>query len=380
MSEIKVNSVKGVGATDAAITINNSDGTCTAKLTNRQTKNLIGNGAMNISQRGTSLTGTGYLIDRFRIATSGYDEFPTQAQVDVAEGTTPFQAGFSKAARITNGNQTGGAGADDILTYMTKIEAQDMRLSGWNYKSSSSDITLSFYVKSSVAQNFYFNLLTRDGTIQNYVMETGVLVADTWTKVTKTISGNSNLTFDNDNDEGFRVEWSLFRGTNLTGPRPLNAWAALDTSTRTPDSTATWYNTNDATFELTGVQLEVGSIATDYRHITPAIELEMCKRYFQKAGARHCGATEGTTQFRILTPLEPPMRASPTVTVRSGGKFNTRYAGDTTITNPTLSSPRAEARGVWTGITTSGRTAGIPIYGRMLQGDLGDFLACDSEI
>ena len=73
MSEIKVNSVKGVGATDAAITINNSDGTCTANITNRSNRNVIINGAMHVNQRsshGTAVTATGdnqYLtVDRFK--------------------------------------------------------------------------------------------------------------------------------------------------------------------------------------------------------------------------------------------------------------------------------------------------------------------------
>ena len=59
------------------------------------------------------------------------------------------------------------------------------------------------------------------------------------------------------------IEWSLFRGTDQTGSMSLNAWAANNNSVRTPDQTSTWYTTNDATFEITGVQLEVGSVATD---------------------------------------------------------------------------------------------------------------------
>ena len=59
MSEIKVNSIKGVAASAAAIDINNSDGTCTANLSNRQNRNLIINGAMQVAQRGTSSTSTG---------------------------------------------------------------------------------------------------------------------------------------------------------------------------------------------------------------------------------------------------------------------------------------------------------------------------------
>ena len=245
MSEIKVNSIKGVGASAAAITVNNTDGTCTANITNKPNRNLVVNGAFLISQRGTSSTSAGFhTVDRFKTQKSSTDETPSQAQADVAAGTTPYTLGFRKSYKVTNGNQTSGAGSGDMIRIQTIIEAQDIANSGWNYLSTSSYITLSYWVKSSVAQNFYVNLITNDGTAQNYVTETGSLTADTWTKVTKTISGNSNLQFDNDVNEGLRIEIHMFRGTDTTGTRPLNAWAALDSATRLPDMTSTWYTTN----------------------------------------------------------------------------------------------------------------------------------------
>ena len=116
MSEIKVNSIKGVGASTAAITVNNTDGTATANLSNRQNRNLIINGAMLVAQRGTSSTTSGYgSLDRFKISYSGNDEAPTQSQVDVASGTTPYTEGFRHALRIRNGNQTSGAGSGDYI-------------------------------------------------------------------------------------------------------------------------------------------------------------------------------------------------------------------------------------------------------------------------
>ena len=283
MSEIKVNSIKGVGASTAAITVNNSDGTCTANITNNlSNRNLIINGAMQVAQRGTSSTSSGYqTVDRFQMQVSGADEAPTQAQVDVASGTTPYTLGFRKALRITNGNQTSGAGTSDRVRIEYKIEAQDVANSGWNYTSSSSFITLSFWCKSSVAQNFYGRLYSYDGTAQAFIFETGSLSADTWTKVTVPISGNSNLTFDNNNSEGLYIAFGQFVGTDYTTASPtLNAWAAYDGNARYKDFTSTWYTTNDATFELTGVQLEVGSVATDFEHRSFAQELALCQRYF----------------------------------------------------------------------------------------------------
>ena len=283
------------------------------QLSNR---NLIGNGDFLVAQRGTSSTTGGYqTVDRFKCQTSSVDEQPTQAQVDVASGTTPYSLGFRKAFKITNGNQTSGAGAGDLIKVQTAVEAQDVAASGWNYTSASSYISLQFWVKSSVAQNFYFNLITRDGTIQNYVMETGSLVADTWTKITKKISGNTNLQFDSNEEEGLRFEFTLFRGTDETGTRPLNAWAALDSGTRMPDNTTTWFTTNDATFEITGVQLEVGDTPTVFEHLKFVDSLQQCQRYCFRDGTDkfHYSALGSIEHYEF--PVQ--MRVNPTVTLES---------------------------------------------------------------
>ena len=284
MSELKVNSIKGVAASTAAITVNNTDGTCTANITNNlSNRNLIINGAMQVAQRGTSNTENGYgTVDRIRSLFGGTDEDVTQAQGDVARGTTPYTLGFRKAFKMTNGNQTSGVGTNDNIHIQIKLAAQDIANSGWNYTSTSSFVTFSFWCKSSVAQNFYGYLRSIDGTGQVYPFETGSLSADTWTKVTKTIPGNSNLQFDNDNGEGVQiVPVAPFFGTAFTDSSvSLNAWGAYSSSARMPDYTSTWYTTNDATFEITGIQLEVGSVATDFEHRSFGQELALCQRYY----------------------------------------------------------------------------------------------------
>jgi hypothetical protein len=258
-------------------------------------KNIIINGAMQVAQRGTSSSTTGYAtVDRWKTDRSGLDESPTFSQADVTSGTTPYTNGFRKAFKITNGNQTSGAGSGDYLYFFQKIEAQDIAQSGWDYISSSSNITLSFWVKSSVAQNFYGYLRSMDGTSKIYPFETGALSADTWTKVTKTIPGASGNQIDNDNGEGLRVVIAPFWGTDLTASSVnLNQWATFASSTRAPDYTSTWYTTNDATFEITGVQLEVGSVATDFEHRSFAEELIRCQRYYEGVYM-----TDGTAAFK----------------------------------------------------------------------------------
>jgi len=316
VSTLKVNGIRSNSASSDAITLAN-DGTCTANITNRSNRNLIINGAMQVAQRGTSSTTSGYnTVDRYKNTFSGTDEAPTFAQADVASGTTPYTLGFRKSLKVTNGNQTSGAGAGDYVIIMYKTEAQDLANSGWNYLSASSYITLSFWVKASVAQNYYFRLQTKDGgSTYNYPMETGSLSADTWTKITKTIPGNSNLQIDSDNGEGPKIEWSMFKGTDHTASSStLNQWAGYADGTHTPDQTSTWYTTNDATFEITGVQLEVGSVATDFEHRSYAQELLLCQRYYQKLDYRcSTGSSGHRYMYRQNIPFIVVMRAAPSL-------------------------------------------------------------------
>ena len=248
----------------------------------RSFRNLVINGAMQVAQRGTSSTTNGmHTVDRMNCYWTGTDEAITQAQVDVSADTDPWNAGFRNALKITNGNQSSGAGASDRMQFQYKIEAQDIANSGWDYTNTSSYLTLSYWVKSSVAQNFYGYVRTPDGTGQIYPFETGTLSANTWTKITKQIPGHANITVDNNTGEGLQVNFLVpFLGTDLTASgTSLDTWAAYSSSTRTPDYTSTWWTTNDSTIEVTGLQLEVGSYATDFEHRTYGDELARCQRY-----------------------------------------------------------------------------------------------------
>ena len=265
-------------------------------------RNLIINGAMRVAQRASSSTANGYgTVDRFKVSYSGTDEYPTQAQVDVASGTTPYTSGFRKALKITNGNQTSGAGAADFITYAYRVEAQDMAGSGWNYTSTSSFITLSFYIKSSVAQSFGCFLRSHDGSQLTFPFETGSLSADTWTKIVKTIPGNASMSFSNDNGTGLEIIIGGFWGTDYTtSNKTLDAWSAYANDSRLKDNTSTWYTTNDATLELTGLQLEVGPVATPFEHRSYADELKRCQRYYYKS-SRWMGGARGSSTARSFT-------------------------------------------------------------------------------
>jgi hypothetical protein len=284
-------------------------------------RNLIINGAMQVAQRGTTSTSDQFqTVDRFQASNAGLDEAVTQEHHTLTSSgdTEVWNLGFRKSYKLTNGNQTSGGGADDRVTMQYRIEGQDITNSSWNYASSSSDVTLSFWCKSSVAQNFYARLQSYGSTNQVYVIETGSLTANTWTKITKTIPGASGVAFENNNSLGALLEFIMFRGTNKTGTRALNVWEEYDTNIRVPDMTSTWYTTDDATFEITGVQLEVGDTATPFEHRSYGEELAKCQRYFQvlgnnqSNGAIASGYFHATTSFRGQMSYLQRMRAAPT--------------------------------------------------------------------
>ena len=293
-------------------------------------RNLIINGAMEVAQRGTAST-TEQLyqtVDRMRLARTGVDGNPSQSQLTITNSAMN-SLGFRKAYRIVNGNQTSGAGSADSISCSYRFEARDMRMSGWDYTNPNSFITLQFWVYASVGQTYYMRLRTLDGTSQHYVMSY-TLSANTWTKVVKTIPGNSNIQFDDDVGQGLQINWKMFTGTDYTNSSvSLNTWGAYDVNAQTPDITSTWYTTNDATWNITGLQLEVGPQATAFEHRTFAEELHSCKRYYHKSYAYE--TVPGTTnsplnqiigrayaevgnRMDLQDRFEVEMRTTPTIT------------------------------------------------------------------
>ena len=137
------------------------------------------------------------------------------------------------------------------------------------------------------------------------------------------------MSFNNDNGIGFDVRIIQFYGTNYTdNAATVNNWVSNTGSNEGPDQTSTWYTTNDATFEITGVQLEVGSVATDFEHRSFAVEKGLCERYYQRGRySSYCQVgTPGTYYFsRGNVPLFTPMRASITGTLNAASNISNRY-------------------------------------------------------
>ena len=279
-------------------------------------KNLIINGAMQVAQRGTSSTSSDrQTVDGFFFNFGG-GLAGTQSQQTLSSGD-PYDEGFRKFYRLAISTPSTSAGT--YCQMIQKMEGQNIATSGWQYASSNSDITISFWVRSSVAQTFYGQLISVDGTLQNYVYSFA-LSANTWTKITKTIPGNSNITIDNDNGEGLQMVIVPFFGTDLSDSGvTVDAWQAYSGSSRVPDMTSTWANTNGATFDVTGVQLEVGSVATPFEHLRYGDELARCQRYYFKAGLKSAaavasGKVNNSSSVNCYISYPVTMRSTPTST------------------------------------------------------------------
>ena len=317
MSTLKVAGLQGLSASSDAITLAN-DGTCTANITNNlSNRRLTINGDMRIAQRGTSSTSSGYhTIDRFASGSGNIGQNVTQSQQSLSSSDAPYALGFRKYKRV----QLAAAGNANANAYVESAiyvpEAQDLASSGWDYTSSSSKITLSFWFRCSTNQTFLLNLRTEDGSSRMFSTTFTASANNTWTKITKTISGDSNITIDSDNGAGMKIFWSAFYGTDYTDSgSTMDAWKAYSGSSQGTDMASTWLTAGASTFDITGVQLEVGNHPTSFEFRSYGQELALCKRYFQPwiQYAEYVSGGTGNLGFSY-TSFIVPMRTSPTFT------------------------------------------------------------------
>ncbi len=282
MSTIKVQNIQHTGNSTNAIALA-SDGTCTANITNNlSNRNLILNGAFQIAQRSTSSTTNGYgSVDRWKLDSSNITHNSTKSQQSLSSSDTPYTLGFRKFARIAL-SQAGVVATNSYVEFQQKIEAQNISNSGWNYTSSSSFITVQFWFRCSTNQTFYAWVTSTDGTNKRFTFSFTASGNNAWTKITKTIPGASGIQIDDNNEEGFNFVIAPFYGTDYTGSVSLDTWVTKNDATHSPDYASTWLTAGASTFDVTGVQLEVGSVATDFEHRSFGQELLLCQRYYHK--------------------------------------------------------------------------------------------------
>ena len=310
-------SESGIEASGIGITCANINGT---QIGGR--RNIIINGAMNVAQRGTSGTGTGYkTIDRFGGQGSGTHGITQSQDTDVPTGE-----GFSKSLKIDCTTANASPSASHYLTITYRIEAQDLQQIA-NGTSNAKKLTLSFYVKSPKIGNHAVGLYKPDNTQRQNTKTYSVSVANTWEKKTITFDGDtSGGGIANDNGSGIQIDWHLLAGSNYT---------SVDSTSWVNYSDAAWayghaVNVLDDTannFYITGVQLEVGSQATPFEHRSFGEELLLCQRYYQEIGmsVNLPGTTSSSAFANLNVPIACMMRAAPTI---AGGITYHGWHGD----------------------------------------------------
>jgi hypothetical protein len=284
-------------------------------------KNRIINGAMVIDQRNagasvTETTSNTYVTDRFYIVGSVNSKFTGQQN---AGSITP-PAGFTNYLGMTSSAAT-SLGATDYYFLGQAIEGYNIADLGWG-TANAKTVTLSFQVYSSLTGTFGGVLRNNAGN-RSYPFTYTVSSANTWTSISVTIAGDTSGTWLTTNGLGMSVIWSLGTGSTYSGT--AGAWAsALYVSATGATSVV---GTSGATFYITGVQLEVGSIATGFEYRQYGQELALCQRYYEVknfAGGLEaiCGQAEATTIAAYGIYYTTTKRAAPTALVKSG-TFNT---------------------------------------------------------
>ena len=292
-------------------------------------RNIIVNGAMTISQRGTSSTSNGYTtVDRIKPYTSNIGVTPTYSQVDITSGGA-YNSGFRKAWQVTKGAGTANSNSQVNMGY--RIEAQDIANSGWKYTDPNSFITFSFWVKTSVSnhnpQVLIQNSDTSTSSTKFFIIDIPTLTANTWTKITQTIPGHANQVYNNDNGNGLEIQIIPWYGTDYTDAgNTTGAWTSFGTK---PVNT-TWLTTNGSTFQITGLQLEVGPVATPFEHRSYTEELARCRRYFYKPLTSNTYIYGGrwgnnSTNTAVYYPVQ--MRDTPTIGGTARRTGGTSYVG-----------------------------------------------------
>jgi hypothetical protein len=311
-----------------------------ASLTNLpasgKARNLIVNGAMNIAQRGTSRSATTQgngkaTVDRFALQWNHFGVQATETQGDIGSSDTPYTLGFRKFHRIALAS-AGTANTNTYIEFKHVVESRDMATSGWNYTSSSSNATIQFWFRCSTNQTFYANILSQGGTVQDYAFSFTASGNNTWTKITHTIPGGSNVVFDNTNGVGLILRIIPFYGTQYTNNKTLNQWANHDNTNYIPDMASTWLTAGASTFDLTGVQLEVGDSATDFEHLSYQDDLRKCQRYYyQQWTGSDAGfyLTQYAGGYRMMEVFHPvAMRATPSASFNLNSGSSTGWTSN----------------------------------------------------
>jgi hypothetical protein len=284
-------------------------------------RNRIINGNMVIDQRnaGAAVTTTGagiYFVDRW----TGFRNNAGWSVQQVADAPS----GFVNSLRVT----TTTANAGSVALVQQWFEGNNVADLGFG-TASASTVTLSFWVKSSVTGTFAVNL-ANGATNRSYVATYTINAANTWEYKTVTVAGDTTGTWATNNTAGLRVLFNIGTGGSAT---TAGSWQTGDLI-RTSTSVGT-EGTLNATWQVTGVQLEAGSVATPFERRDYGRELMLCQRYYEKSYNTDVavGASTSVGQFTSMVayyaagsllygasvPFKVTKRATPVVSGWSAG-------------------------------------------------------------
>jgi hypothetical protein len=347
LSKINTNSIANT-ATPNVTSVVFSDGSVISSGS-QGFKNKIINGHMMISQRGTSFSGLtdgnngAYSLDRWTWSETGTS---TGVQT-LSQDTTSPPTGFINSLKVltTTAHAVGSGNGYNIGQWIEGLNVADL---GWG-TASASTVTVSFWVKSSLTGTFAAGL-ENAAFDTSYVFNYTISAANTWEKKTVTITGPTSGTFPTDNGRSFRLVFDLGTGSTYQ-TATTNAWISGNAwSTSGAQSVV---GTLNATFNITGVQLEKGTTASSFEYRSFGAELQLCQRYFQSYGpygngsilavGNTFGASSGTFAFQFYM----PMRTTPgTITLPAAGQSSGQITvlnkgGGYPSTHPTLSASDA---------------------------------------
>jgi hypothetical protein len=305
-------------------------------------RNRIINGDMRIAQRGTAAVTTSatFPVDRWRQFMSGGGVITGVQDSDVPNST------FQYSTKLTATTADASIAAADFYAFNQDIEGFNTADLGFG-TAAAKTVTLSFWVRSSITGTYAVALYNSGGT-RGYPATYTISAADTWTFVSLTIPGDTGGTWLTTNGLGITIRYDLGTGSNGNGT--ANTWNTSGTfaASRT-SSTVNWIGTLNATFYLTGVQLEVGSVATPFERRDWSHEVIMCQRYYE-TGSQNYNipyALSGTQQFPHVS-FKVIKRAAATVTIPTAAA----NAVDVTSPNPIGGAVGFEVYG-WTMTSTT---------------------------
>ena len=291
-------------------------------------KNLLINGAATVHQRGNQATTNGgsvYFVDRFNVFHNS-----AAAVANLQQSTdTPSGQGFGNSMLIDVTTADTSIAAGEIAVFRQILEGQNLQQLKYG-TSSAESLTLSFWVKSSKTGVYICELYHNDSQTKTQSQSYTISSANTWEKHSVTFSGDTAATLDNDNQYTIAVQWGLFAGTDYASGTLQTTWANLTNANRFAGQ-VNLFDSTDNNFYLTGVQLEIGDVATAFEHEDFGTTLRKCKRYYEILDSDIYPSKYSTSSSIANYLWTEQKRADPTITADtnagSHGLFVTHTSG-----------------------------------------------------